>query len=93
MRRHSARPSTLPRSLSGLPMAESHEDLSALIKQKTGFSPCKWQVEAIAACRAGKHVIAPAPTGSGKSLPLIAPVMLEKTGILIILSPLNAISE
>lgn len=63
------------------------------IAEKYGFQPCEWQLMAINAKNAQRHVVAIALTGSGKTVPLTAPVLLEDEGITIIISALNVITS
>ena len=68
-------------------------DLHQIFREKTGKDPCSFQIQTYKARKAGKHVVLIAPTGSGKTLPMIASVLLEETGITIVTSALNVISD
>jgi superfamily II DNA helicase RecQ len=74
-------------------MADQRSPNYAKIQKKFKKTPCKCQVDAVDAYQGGKHVIAVAPTGNGKTLPLIANAIWSDQGISIIISALNIISD
>lgn len=74
-------------------MAASHPELWKKFKQVLNKEPCDFQIDAIAASLHGNDVIVIAPTDSGKTYPLLGPVLFEPNGLTIVILALNAISE
>jgi ATP-dependent helicase YprA (DUF1998 family) len=74
-------------------MSNLEANLRQSFREKTGKDPCEFQIQTYKARKDGKHVVLIAPTGSGKTLPMIASVLLEETGITIVTSALNVISD
>lgn len=57
------------------------------------MTPYLWGIKACDAQLRGKHLVAISPTGSEKTLPFHMPFLWQKTGVTIIISPLNALSD
>jgi superfamily II DNA/RNA helicase len=58
----------------------------------TGKQPCKWQLEAVMAQLKGDDVIVVAPTGLGKTLAFIIPLLLDPKRVIILITPLNQLA-
>lgn len=52
---------------------------------------CKWQIDAALATVARQNAIVIAATGSGKSTPMLVPLLYLERGLVIIISPLNVL--
>jgi ATP-dependent helicase YprA (DUF1998 family) len=53
--------------------------------------PFDWQLEIAAAVLCGKDVIVDVGTGSGKTLCFVLPVVLDRTEMVVLISPLTAL--
>jgi superfamily II DNA/RNA helicase len=56
---------------------DSVEGITAKFHELTGIKPCKWQALACLEQLRGKDVICVSGTGSGKTLPIIMPLLLQ----------------
>lgn len=71
-----------------------YENLSLVaVKSQELFekTPFEWQANASAASLSGVDCLAVAPTGGGKSLPIVLPMLLKPQGFALALSPLNGL--
>ncbi|KIM20100.1 hypothetical protein M408DRAFT_30653 [Serendipita vermifera MAFF 305830] len=74
-------------------MADLRVEIRTNFQKVLKKDPCQFQIHAIAAGLNGDDVIVVAPTGSGKTYPLLAPILFNKAGLVIVISALNTISE
>jgi superfamily II DNA helicase RecQ len=58
-----------------------------------GISPCQFQVLSCDLQLRGEHSILISPTGSGKSLTCFLPFIWQKTGITLLICPLQLLGE
>ena len=68
------------------------------IHQKTyiwfGFYPCLWQIRVVEAIlKHDKDIISIAATGAGKSLTFWMPLLFNKGGIQVVVTPLNILGD
>ncbi|KIO31919.1 hypothetical protein M407DRAFT_4811 [Tulasnella calospora MUT 4182] len=70
---------------------ESLEHVTVKSQELLGKTPFEWQAHASAAILSGIDCLVVAPTGGGKSLPMILPMLLKEKGFVLILSPLNGL--
>lgn len=67
------------------------EEIQKKAKEVLGKTPCLWQTRVCRELLRRKSVILVSPTGSGKSLTFWLPYLYEVEGVVILVSPLNAL--
>ncbi|KAG8944357.1 hypothetical protein FRC04_002016 [Tulasnella sp. 424] len=70
---------------------ESVERVTIKCQELLQKTPFTWQAHASATILSGVDCLVVAPTGGGKSLPIILPMLLKQQGFALVLSPLNAL--
>ncbi|KAG8948875.1 hypothetical protein FRC04_009213 [Tulasnella sp. 424] len=70
---------------------ESLERVTIKCQELLQKTPFTWQAHASAAILSGVDCLVVAPTGGGKSLPIILPMLLKQQGFALVLSPLNGL--
>ena len=71
----------------------SSETIHVAVKEKFGFFPCKWQVEAALTQLQQRDLILLASTGSGKTLTFWIPLLFNEEGITIVVMPLVVLGD
>jgi superfamily II DNA helicase RecQ len=71
----------------------TREEIKQKIFDIIGIKPCHWQVDAALAQLSHKDVVVIAPTGMGKTLAFLIPVLIDSSRSIIIVSPLTTLSE
>ncbi|KAI9466166.1 P-loop containing nucleoside triphosphate hydrolase protein [Lactarius psammicola] len=71
----------------------SLEAMRAVVKDRFGFFPCKWQLEAALTQLEKRDLVTLAPTGSGKTLTFWIPLLFNGDGITIVITPLNILGN
>ena len=71
----------------------SSETIRVAVKEKFGFFPCKWQVEAALTQLQQRDLILLASTGSGKTLTFWIPLLFNEGGITIVVTPLVVLGD
>lgn len=67
----------------------TRDEIRETVLHAFGVRLCRWQLEAVVYQLQGRHVVAIAPTGLGKTLPFIVPLLFQRNLLLIIITPLN----
>jgi superfamily II DNA helicase RecQ len=80
----------LHNSTSDLP---SLANVRETVNKRFGFTPCTWQLEAALTQLRRQDLVTLAPTGSGKTLTFWIPLLFDKDGISVVITPLNVLGE
>ena len=73
---------------------KTRKKLSDLVQQHFhGHKPYEWQLDTAEALLLGLDSIIIAGTGTGKTLPFVIPLLYNKAGRIIIISPLKALQQ
>jgi len=67
--------------------------MHAAVKDRFGFFPCKWQLEAALTQLEQRDLVTLAPMGSGKTLTFWIPLLFNGDGITIVITPLNILGN
>jgi superfamily II DNA helicase RecQ len=73
-------------------MPESDEEVQQEVKKKLGIVPCLWQIHIVHKVLEQDDVITVAPTGMGKSLTYLVPLVFVKNGIVLV-TPLKLLGQ
>lgn len=71
----------------------SLEAMRMAVKDRFGFFPCRWQLEAALTQLAQQDLVTLAPTGSGKTLTFWIPLLFNAGGITILVTPLVVLGD
>jgi superfamily II DNA helicase RecQ len=71
----------------------SLDEMREAVKERFGFFPCTWQLNAALTQLKQNDLVTLAPTGSGKTLTFWIPLLFNEDGITIVVTPLIVLGE
>ncbi|KIO32743.1 hypothetical protein M407DRAFT_211374, partial [Tulasnella calospora MUT 4182] len=69
----------------------SYDSVKKDCENRLGCTPCKWQIDAALATVSRQDAIVISATGSGKTLPMLIPLLYLRNALVIIISPLTVL--